>query len=393
MPPIDPGSNLQREVDNNHGATVRLGAGTFTVDQPIILPRTGPYPDSAVKIIGDGPESTRIQGSADFPPGRGIFEWATPTTDSISNRMVGQKIANLTIALPFGVDKVRAVKHTPFNALGSTVACMNEWMQIDVSDVTVECTNAFNDVLFDFPNGFRFSRFHRVTSDPWLGVPSAPVKYDTLLIQVGSSYPNGPTFPGEDSIGVGFSHLSMLNRHQNRGGWCQTFSGRAYSTTFEQCIDNGGRYGTGAVAFHFINSSQLTLFNLACEGQGSCFLKFENCDSVDAWQMTGGVPPQGQGPYQDSIILINCRDVRIHSHLGVPGANPFSSLGIHAATMDAACRDCVFDGFNVRAMFDSPMPAPAAREFSIDPAAVGCRVGGIAVQAWQNMRQSFTVGN
>lgn len=382
---------LQHRIDTG-GGILQLNPRTYNISRPLILPRTGYDPTKAVQVIGAGQYATNINLLPDFPTNRAAFEWATPSTDTNANQLLAQRIADFTITLPFGVDGVSAVRHVPFNKLDSIQAVMNEWVQIDIEQVTVKYTNAFNQVLFDFPNGFRFSTWDRVVGDGWQGLPNAQPKYDTLLLSVGIG---NPGFPGEDSIGIGYSKLSRLRSVCNSGAWCQTFSGRMYSSSFSDCFDNGGRYGTKAIAFDFVNSSQLMLYNLICEGQGSKFLRFTNCDQVDAVQMTGGTPPINTGPYQDSIQLVNSRGVRIRGHIAIPGAMPFSGLtgAPHVVSMDKDCRDCSLEGFDVRINADSTIPIAAGREFAIDPAALRCRIGGVAVQSYGNVREPFLIGN
>jgi hypothetical protein len=70
--------------------------------------------------------------------------------------------------------------------------------------------------------------------------------------------------------------------NENRGGRCRTFEGRAYGSSFADCNDNSGKSGRGASAWNFINSTQLSLRNLLCEGGGSTSFRFDGCRMIEA---------------------------------------------------------------------------------------------------------------
>jgi hypothetical protein len=162
---------------------VNFPVGHYMISRPIKLPRTGPIPATAVQLKGEAEYSTFIHGLGSFPPERGLVEWNAGAGNLWA--CYGQKISGLTLWCPNGVPNVRAILHAVApDALASYVNVQREWLQLDLSNVRIECNNTDHEVLIDLGIGCRFSRWVNVTADPWEG--SAP-KFDTLLRHSASS--------------------------------------------------------------------------------------------------------------------------------------------------------------------------------------------------------------
>jgi len=372
------------------GGIVQLQAGTYNISQPLILPRTGPLPTTAVQIIGAGQYATNLHGLPGFPANRGLIEWAPGAGDLFAT--FGQKISNLTFWLPNGVPGVKAIWHqVAADALASSANVQREWMQLDLENVRIECNNTDHEVLIDLGIGCRFSRWANVVADPWTG--PAP-KFDTLLVRTPTTYTGfNPQVPIDDAVGFSYCHLSNLYPMLVRGGACRTIEARAVNTTLEHCVDNGGRMGTGAIAFHFTNSAQLILRQIGCECNGSAFIRLDNCINAQIENVSAGTPPHGATPAQDSITLHGCRNVKIRGRVALLGGQQFSGFGVHSLLMDAACVDCRATDYDVAVTAGGTSEQLAAAEISIDPAAAGCGASGTALQAWQNYQQAYSIGN
>ncbi len=392
------------------GAIVGLLYGKYVIDQPIVLPRSGATPSRIVQLIGRATRASIIEGAGTFPADRALIEWEQP--GDVSN-LAGQtwhgRIADLSLWLP-AVAGTKAIWHRRVGGGSGELDIANEWLQCDLENILIEGNNTYNAALIVLEVGNRFAVMRNVFGDPWRGTPAG--ESDTLLFQFGSTKSGvAPSFPDEDSVGMGFSMMENCQPSMRRGGRIQGFSGRLYESSLRHMFVNGGRFINGP-AYHFINSGFVVMDNVRTEGGGeSAQFQFTNCDTMDIFNSGPIVPTAPQAswtastPYSigmevvttgfaagtpiaskkiylctttgtsgmaepawpgagtimdgtvvwttegdavgDGIVLEGCANIRWHGCHARVGSAPFSSRLVKLLTMDAMCRDCVFDNFDI----------------------------------------------
>src|SRR6185312_14732906 len=154
--PRDDAPRLQQQINSlaKTGGVLNLQQNDFYLGSPLILPRTGPLPTTAVQINGAGQFATNLRLLPSFPPNRAAIEWA-PGAGNLYGCW-GQKISNLTIWLANGVPG-KAIWYQPASdGLASYANVSREWLQLDLENVRIECNNTDHEVLIDLGTGSRF---------------------------------------------------------------------------------------------------------------------------------------------------------------------------------------------------------------------------------------------
>lgn len=280
---IDAAKALSANVRS--GAEVKFPEGHYKISSPLILPRNGSIPDEVVHLVGSSMYTTIIEGTAAFPPNRGLIEW-----EGTTSRVCHGRIANLSFRCPTGVDGVRAIYHK-VNKVGGLITLADveaEWFQCDLENLYFEGSNQDVEVFIDLEVGNRFATIRNLFGDPWRGGSTAP-EYDTLLLRVPYQYNGTDPLLGEDSVGIGLSTLENLLGMIRQGGYCRTFQGRTYVSSWNNCFNNGGLPGrsTGGIGYEFRNSFDCSLTNISSEGGGGqAQFKFYKCRSIKAELLT-----------------------------------------------------------------------------------------------------------
>lgn len=269
---------------SGRGAALRIPAGVWEIDEPIILPRTGTTPTSCVALVGDGPRHTLIRGSSKFPEGRALIEWEhTPT------RAWEQHITGLTLGMP-DAPGTKAIHYARVGT-GTTLADFNaERMQLDLANVLIEGNNAFHDTAVHIEGQAFFSSFRRVALDCRRGTSQgsfpAWTDHQTVLFQFDDTHSGGID---NDISGLSYSQIVHCRAGVRRGGRHALFDGRAKGSRIEDGWVEGGRHRPG---IYLRNSFNVIVDNTQNEGRAAPQIKVENSHGIDLI----GVFPSTQNP-------------------------------------------------------------------------------------------------
>lgn len=345
-------STLQAAIDAaetqvSNGGVVYIPPGTYTIDAPLILPRTGSSPTGAVHLIGAGRYQTIIAGSGSFPTDRALIEW-----DAVASRAWEQKISGIGFSLP-STANVRAI-HFEVTDNTSWSAVNDERFQLDLEDIYITCHNDYHPVLIKIEGICNYSSIRRIYGDPVLGSGT----YDTLLLQADYDFDGTPPNYA-DAPGFYHCDLSHLYGMVRRGGQCATFEGRLFRSRMTDCFANGGK---DLPNFNFINSLNSVLENLSTEGQGEKpQMRFDTCEFMDGRNFGFGTPNAiGDSGVGNGVELIGCEDCRFDGRIAVSGNPAFSASGVYLVAIDSDCKRNTFTRWGVR-----PGVGGVAGEFSI----------------------------
>jgi hypothetical protein len=325
-----------RAIASGTQERVQIAPGIYTIDNPLILPRSGLDLGASVHLVGAGRGQTIIKGSASFPTNRALIEWDTTTA-----RAWGQKIAHIGFQLP-NVAGVKAIHYKLTDS--STYNAMNvERAQIDLIDLHIVAHNDYHDKLIKLEGIIIASTLSGLYGDPVLGTGT----YDTLLLEVDSAVDGA--VPGEDSDGPGLygCTLNQLYGMVIKGGHSTVFSGRLSRSQFRDGFSNGGKTRP---SFAFINSVASTLENIATEGQGEQpIFKFDHCSFMDGRNIGIGTPDAvGDNGVGNGLELIASHDCEFVNRWNAGNKPSFSSKGVKVVTIDADSKRNTFKRWGIR---------------------------------------------
>lgn len=286
-------SAIQQAVDaaeaaggsGRKGGKVKVPPGRFFVDAPIYLPRTGSSQSGGVTIEGAHRRASTIMGlGSTFSTAAtaGVFMWDATTAQAYHNR-----IANLCITAA-SVAGAKCIYHKANGTISNAANAALEWLECDLDNLYLVADNTFTEVMIDLEVGARYSRFVNLVGDTSQGTSQT---YSTMLLRTRYQFTTGgDPQENEDSIGLGFCHVSSLHPMRVQGGWCRVFEGRIYNTNFSDCFSNGMRSGHTGSDYHFLNSFGGQIRNLGSEGNGgNPIFKFTRCRSLDIRNLA--IPP------------------------------------------------------------------------------------------------------
>lgn len=313
-------NNLQLAINATknqmiNGGVLYIPSGIYTIDEPLILPRTDTSPQNVVKLIGQGRYHTIIKGSNNFPQNRALIEW-----ENTPSRAWEQHIENIGFHLP-DIEGVRAIHYRLTNN-SSYEAIFNERSQINLINLYIIANNDYHKNLIKLEGINNFCVINNIFGDPQQGINGT---YDTLLLEADSSFEG--FLQGSDAPGLYACSLSNLYSTTRRGGYSSVFKGRLCRSKMTDCFGNGGK---NKPSFNFINSICNTLDNLSTEGQSEKpqYL-FENCSDIRAYNIGIGTPDEiDNNSVGNGIELIDCNDCKFFSRWSDGTKPAFSSKGV-----------------------------------------------------------------
>lgn len=322
-------------MNGGRGVPVYFPAGTYTLTEPLILPRTDASPLHSVHLIGDGRWATTLTAGLDFPANRALVEW-----EYVAKRAWEQRIAKMGFSLP-SVAGVMAI-HYKITDNTSQSAVNLERLQLDLEDIYIGSHNDYHEVAIKIEGICNYSSFKRIFGDPARGSAT----YDTLLLQTDVDF-NGVD-PGDgDSPGLFMCDLSQLHGMIRRGGYSVIFEGRLCHSTMSDCFSNGGK---NKPDYYFKNSYTGVLNNLATEGQGEKpQYKFDTCYFMSGRNIGIGSPNAiGDSGVGNGLELINCEDCSFDNHYSGYSKPAFSWSGVKVITTDANSKRNIFTQWGVK---------------------------------------------
>jgi hypothetical protein len=259
------------------GGTVYFPTGRYMTSRPIELPRNGATPSNVVWLAGDNPRTSVIEGTAGFA-GSGVVKWETlADVSSGKGRVWFGYIGNLGITAP-NVANVRAIHFNQSQGtINNATQASNEWYDVDLDHIEINCHNDYHPDLIRVDTAVRFSHWQDVTGNPVLGNGT----YATRLISTRYQFDDG-SYAGfrNDSIGIGSCVLENINPMTITGGWCESFKGRMYMSTWTTGFSNGAHSKhLPSAAYHFIDSYDNVLNALGSEGNADTHILLEKCQN------------------------------------------------------------------------------------------------------------------
>lgn len=299
------GYDIQAAIDAGPG-TVFIPAGTYVIDEPIILPRTRLVPSipyNGVKLKGAGSQQVFLVPSASFPANRGVIEWAPASGGSGDPtrlwRAWNQRIEGMTITLPsqpgYGIWYKRT--ELAFNP-------SFEKMTLHVEDVVMEAFNDWAQVGIRVEGNVH--EFNVIDFTFNIGSKLTGTYIDARAIECDVS-PNGNN--ANDDWGIYSGRIHGLNTTPRSGGWGGVFYGRAQFVTFEDIAVGKGSLGMPQI--HLVGSCGVRITNLVTEGAAEQpQILLDDCGDIHITDFNLGTPtPQTIGmvtyPVGNGIELVN----------------------------------------------------------------------------------------
>ena len=318
------------------GGVVFFPPGTYALGSPLVLPRSGLSPTKVVHLVGENVRSVRLLGLSTFPTNRALIEW-----EAVASRCWHQRISNLNLILP-SVSGVMAIYSLPADQSTANLMRAETW-QGEISNLVMEGSNQYHTRFIYLRGNIKFSTLEIIYGDPSRGTYAQ----DVITIEVDSTYADG------DGSGINYSSLRNMDSMIRSGGWSQLFKGRLHRVTWDTGFAEAARQNPG---LEFINSSVVTLTNVANEGGGGQpQIKFTNCSAFDIRNVGTGLPvDQGDG-VGNGIEFINCSDMNWDGHFRELGNPLFSASAVKQLTIDADCKRLRFKNFQIIGLPENEM--------------------------------------
>lgn len=333
-------ASLHHAVDaaKTRGGIVYIPPGTVcTIDEPLVLPRTGYAPEGFVQLVGAGAYTSVIKGSAAFPAGRALIEW-----EPVKARALAQRISGLSLALP-DVDGVMAIHYQP-TAKGTFADQNAERLYLALEHLYITAHNDYHERLIYLEGAINRSIFNYIEGAPALGDGT----YATLLLETDFDLP-APSDIANDMVGLMFSRMSHLYPMTRRGGKCRLFKGRMNGGYLGNSWCNGGGEDPG---YELINTIKTVIEDTGTEGFAEKpQYRFENCHFLDGRAINIGTP--NGDIVGNGLELIGCTDCRFDGRYVYAGNPAFSTQGQGGAkvtVIDADSARNVFTRWGVRAV-------------------------------------------
>jgi hypothetical protein len=325
----------------DQGVDVYLPAGLYTIDNPIVLPRSGNSRNWCVGLIGDG-EATRIQPSATFPAGRALIEWEPSTA-----RLFNQRIKNLKLEMRDGL--AHKAIWFKLNDPGTTVFNGQQYGQEEIKeldlDVMIHGSNQHHALLVDIEGKIKFSHL-RIVADM---TPGAPQTYSTIILRANSPYIGTDGLPGNksdsvnDNAGVNFCYVDVFGINA-RGGRTTAFKGRLHNCFVERIGTATGALGSESVV-ELYGSTCNVFARMFGEGrQEDPQVYLEECHFNQFLSCNLGTP-DAPGP-GTAFQLVGCEDNVFWNHPSADGKPAYSAFGGFLLRLDANSKRNKFFNFH-----------------------------------------------
>src|SRR5690606_38699890 len=248
---------------------------TYALAEPLVLPR-----ETRIHLVGEGVGSV-LQGSANFPEGRGLVEW-----EPVKAQAFQQRISGLRFNLP-DVAGVMAIHYQP-TAKATVTDVQAEWMQVDMTNCWFYGRNTYHERFVHLEGGARVSRFEHLIGEPALDAAG----YNTLLLEFEYTAPQG-YLQGADAHGLFGSVIRQCVSMFSRGGKSAALRGRFLQCDITDTFCDGG---SDTPCFDLADSSSVTLRGLATEGRNEQpQYRFTRCDFITGQNIGIGTPDDYYG--------------------------------------------------------------------------------------------------
>lgn len=269
----DDAAAIQAAVDAADAAnTPVLIPAECAISEPIVLPRTGNTSPltNIVQLVGLGPYTSGLKGTAGFPEGRALIEWEAST-----ERAWHQRIAGLRLVLP---DKDARAVHFAKQGAGTTADdYLAETLQISMENVLIDANSLYHTELIRLEAAVRFSLFRDVWGNPsnggldrWYGTLNDPYLFvfETLS-----------AFSAADSGGLNYSLIEDCGGQKRRGGRMALLKGRVHASEIRQTFSDSGH---SAGDLHIQNGHSVRIVGARNEGRSAPQIIVEDSANVTA---------------------------------------------------------------------------------------------------------------